>query len=153
MYAARYWLFQFNPKVYLWFERMLDTGGNKPEQWLAHRYSEYMKKGDFVAIRASGKDAGIYALGQLITSAVDKVLDKSDLKYWIKEEAANKFLYNRSVLVEYYKNLSTKPILDVEYEKDEVLKDLKTLTRQQATNFQIKSEQWQRIVELASIKV
>ena len=58
MYTARYWIFQFNPKIYLWFERMTDTDGKKPEQWLASRYSEYMKTGDFVCIRASGKIGG-----------------------------------------------------------------------------------------------
>jgi 5-methylcytosine-specific restriction enzyme B len=152
MYTARYWIFQFNPKVYRWFDRMTDTYGNKPEQWIASRYSEYMKKGDFVAIRASGKEAGIYALGQLITSAIDRPLDNSDLKYWQNEEAANKFLYNRSVLVEYSKNLSTTPILNIEYSKDYILKDLNVLTRQQSTNIQITLKQWQRIVELASKK-
>ena len=92
------------------------------------------------------------ALGHLITSAIDRGLDNSDLKYWPTEEAANKFLYNRSVFVEYSKNLLATPILESECLKDDLLKDLKALTRQQATNSPITAEHWQRIMELALLR-
>jgi hypothetical protein len=146
----RYWIFQFNPNIYLWFERMKNTAGKKPEQWLASRHGEYMKKGDFVAIWASGKKAGIYALGQLITYATENPLNADDYRYWRKEEAANKFLYCKSVWVEYLKNLSNNPIYELECKKDETLADMTILVRQQATNFQISFNQWQRIVMLAA---
>jgi hypothetical protein len=55
-----YWIFQFNPKKYPWFDRIKET--RNPELWLESQHPEYMKKGDFVAIWASGKNAGVYAL-------------------------------------------------------------------------------------------
>ena len=142
----RYWIFQFNPDIYYWFDRINET--HTPEQWLASQYAEYMKKGDFVAIWASGKSAGIYALSQMVTNATDMTLNPEDQKYWRNKQAINKFLYHPSVLVEHFKYLSTCPLLESQCLEDAILKSLCVLKHQQATNFLVEYEQWIRIVEL-----
>jgi DNA-directed RNA polymerase subunit RPC12/RpoP len=141
-----HWIFQFNPKTYRWFDRMKET--RRPEQWLASRDSEYMKKGDFVAIWASGKSAGVYALGQMVTYATYMSLSADDEKYWRNNQAIDKFLYHRSVLLEYFSDLSICPLLESRCLEDDTLKTLRVLDHLQATNFQINVEQWDRIVEL-----
>ncbi len=141
-----YWIFQFNPKTYRWFDRMKET--RRPEQWLASQDSERMKKGDFVAVWASGKSAGVFALGQMVTYATDMSLSADDEKYWRNKQAIDKFLYHKSVLVEYSRDLSTCPLLESRCSADDILKKLCVLNHLQATNFIITPEQWGRIVEL-----
>jgi hypothetical protein len=141
-----YWIFQFNPKVYRWFDRIKET--RKPELWLASQHPEYMKKGDFVAIWASGKSAGVYALSRTITFATDMSLNDDDKKYYQNDQAIYKFLYNRSVLIEHFRDLSTSPLFKSQCLEDATLKSLNVLNHQQATNILITTDQWSRIFEL-----
>jgi DNA-directed RNA polymerase subunit RPC12/RpoP len=62
----KHWLFQFNPSVYKWFDRIKDT--KEPEQWLISQHVQLIHKDDLVAIWGSGQKAGIYALGKIITN-------------------------------------------------------------------------------------
>ena len=148
-----YWIFQFNPKSYKCVERMHDNALiDKPAQWLTSRFSEYMKKDDFVAIWASGKKPGIIALGKLVTSPTDNPLNLKEQKFMVDERAIDKFLYNKSVFVKYFRDLSANSLLEHECLSDDILRTMDVLKHRQATNFQITKDEWNRIIFLSSKK-
>ncbi len=52
----KHWLFQFNPSIYNWFDRIKET--REPEQWLISQHVKLIHKNDLVAIFGSGQKAG-----------------------------------------------------------------------------------------------
>ncbi|MBS7638515.1 EVE domain-containing protein [Candidatus Bathyarchaeota archaeon] len=61
----RCWIFQFNPDKFRWFDWIKEN--KDAEQWLVTRHMLDIRKGDKAAIWASERDAGIYALSEVIT--------------------------------------------------------------------------------------
>jgi len=146
----KHWLFQFNPKIYRWFERIRDT--KEPEQWLTSRYAKYIHKGDLVAIWASGEKAGIYAVGEIITNPAKKQLNANQHKYWIDETGIYKFQEKDSVFIKYLNVTLDQPILQDECRGDPVLFELQVFNDPQGTNFRLTYEQWDRILQLMNRK-
>jgi 5-methylcytosine-specific restriction protein B len=139
-------MFQFNPKIYRWFDRIRDT--QEPEQWLTSQHSKYIHKGDLVAIWASGEKAGINALGQIITDPSKAQLKVDQVKYWIDKANISKFQENKSVLVKYLKIIKETPLLEDECQNNPTLLGLQVFINPQGTNFSLQYEQWQKITEL-----
>jgi hypothetical protein len=75
-------------------------------------------------------------------------LSDEDKKYYRNDQAIYKFHYNRSVLIEHFRDLSTSPLLKSQCLEDAILKSLNVLNHQQATNFLITIDQWSKILEL-----
>jgi hypothetical protein len=142
----KYWMFQFNPKIYRWFDRIRDT--QEPEQWLTSQHSKYIHKGDLVAIWASGEKAAINALGQIITDPSKAQLKVDQVKYWIDKANISKFQENKSVLVKYLKIIKETPLLEDECQNNPTLLGLQVFINPQGTNFSLQYEQWQKITEL-----
>jgi hypothetical protein len=144
----KHWLFQFNPSVYKWFDRIKDT--QEPEQWLISQHVRLIHKGDLVAIWGSGQKAGIYALGQVITNPAKNPLNPNQEKYFLDRDSISKFQAHYSAFVEYSKVCLEKPVLQEECSRDNVLLNMQILMKQQGTNFRLTFEQWTRISELTS---
>lgn len=144
----KHWLFQFNPSVYKWFDRIKDT--QQPEQWLVSQHFKLIQKGDLVAIWSSGHNAGVYALGQVITDPTKKPLNPAQIKYFPNSNDIRKFQEKRSAWVEYYKICIEKPVLQEECNRDKILLDLQVFITPQGTNFRLTAEQWSRILELTN---
>ena len=144
----KHWLFQFNPSVYKWFDRIQET--NEPEQWLISQCVKLIRKGDLVAIWGSGQRSGIYALGQVITNPAKNRLSPNQEKYFLDRDSISKFQEHYSAFVEYFKVCLEKPLLQEECSRDKALLDMQILTKQQGTNFRVTFEQWNRIIELTS---
>ena len=88
-----------------------------------------------VAIWASGKKAGITALGRMVTYPTDTPLNLEEQQFWMDERAINKFLYNKSVLVLYFQDLSANPLLEHECLSDDVLKTIDVLKTSASNKF------------------
>jgi hypothetical protein len=142
-----YWLFQFNPKIYRWFDRNIDT--NDPEQWLTSQHSKNIKERDLVAIWASGKKAGIYALGEIITNPTKTPLNLSQQKYYIDKTNIHKFQEKKSVTVKYF-NIKMEPLLEDQCRNDPILSEMQVFNNSQGTNFRLKNTQWNRILLAAN---
>jgi len=85
----QHWLFQFNPSMYNWFEWIRNN--KDTEQWLTSQHFKYICEGDLVAIWASGQQAGIYAMGQIVRNPGRIPLNPDQEKYYISEKEVFKF--------------------------------------------------------------
>lgn len=94
----RYWLFQFNPKIFRWHNQIRQTGSR--ERWLVSRYSTTIGVGNGVVIWSSGWEAGVHALGKIISYPRVVKLNDDEAKFWVDKSAVEKFKEKRSVLVE-----------------------------------------------------
>jgi len=142
----KHWLFQFNPSIYKWFDRIQNT--REPEQWLISQHFQLIHKDDLVAIWSSGQKAGIYALGKIITNPKQSLLNLGQEKYFLEEYDIGKFQEKYSAYVEYFKICLEKPLLKEECNKDTVLSNMQILTNSLGTNFRLTFEEWVRIQTL-----
>lgn len=141
------WLFQFNPSVYRWFDRIKDT--KEPEQWLVSQHFNRIRKGDLVAIWGSGQKAGIYALGKIITKPEISQLNLNQEKYFLERVYIDRFQEKYSAFVEYFKVCLENPLLQDECNQNSALSGMQVFMNQQGTNFRLTREQWYRILELS----
>jgi len=146
----RYWVFQFNPAIYRWFDWLKEN--RETEQWLISRYARDIKKGDKVAIWASGAGAGVYAIGEIVENPSKKPLTLGQQKYWAQQEDVFKFEYRDSVTIRHLKVFIDKPLLEDKCRKDPILSAMEILKQSQGTNFWLTKEQWNRILELVDEK-
>lgn len=142
----KHWLFQFNPSIYRWFDRIKET--REPEQWLINQYVKLIQKDDLVAVWCSGKQAGVYALGQIISIPAKSFLNPNQEKYFLNKSDIVKFQENLSAYVEYDQVYLENPLLPEECKEDNVLSEMQVFAKPQGTNFRLTPEQWQRIEEL-----
>ncbi len=140
------WLFQFNPSSYKWFERIKET--REPEQWLINQHVGRIHKGHLVAIWSSGKQAGVYALGQIVSIPVKKSLNPNQEKYFPNKTDIIKFLESLSAYVQYDKVYLESPLLQEECREDNILSEMQVFVNHQGTNFRLTPAQWDRICEL-----
>ncbi len=136
-----YWLFQGNPKYY----RVLD-GIRDFEQmpWLVTRYGKDIATSDGVLVWVSGKEAGIYAIAEVIEPA--QVLSKlPDRKYWAD---ASRATGKQQAIIEFTSKLLDRPLLKTIVLKELLLKNLLVIRAPNSTNFKVTPEEWQRVHEL-----
>ncbi|MEM2893345.1 MAG: EVE domain-containing protein [Candidatus Bathyarchaeia archaeon] len=99
------------------------------EQWLVTRHELDIRKGDKVAIWTSGRDAGIYALSEVITEPKDEPLNKEDEKYFKEKSYKIKFLQYKSVWIKHIKIFIENPLSKRECMGDQILKNMEILKK------------------------
>lgn len=136
-----YWLFQGNPKYY----RVLDGIRDFQQMpWLVTRYDKDIAPGDGVLVWVSGKEAGIYAIAEVIEPA--QVITKlPDLKYWAD---ASRATGKQQATIRFINKLLNSPLLKTILLKDPLLKNLLVIRAPNATNFKVTPEEWQQVHEL-----
>ena len=145
-----YWVFQFNPTIYAWFDRM--KGNRETEQWLTSQHARDIHEGDKVAIWASGDKAGVYAIGEIVVNPRKRPPNLEQEKYWTKKADVYKFREKNSVIIKYLKVIIDRPLLEDKCSRDPVLSAMAILKQSQGTNFPLTKEQWNRILELMDEK-
>ena len=113
------WLFQFNPALYRWFDRIKES--KETEQWLVSQYAKEIHNGDKVAVWASGENAGVYAVGEIITEPRKRLLAAEQEKYWVNQEDLLKFEEKYSVTLKYTRVIIDRPLLEDACNKDPIL--------------------------------
>jgi len=146
----KYWVFQFNSAVYEWFDWMKEN--RETEQWLTSQHARDIRKGDRVAIWASGDKAGVYAIGEIIANPSRRPLNPEQEKYWTEKTDANKFREKNSVTIRYLKVIIDMPLLEDKCREDPILSAMEILRQPQGTNFPLTKEQWNRILEVVDKK-
>jgi predicted RNA-binding protein with PUA-like domain/DNA-directed RNA polymerase subunit RPC12/RpoP len=144
----KHWIFQFNPATYGWFDWIKE--GRETEQWLTAQYAKEIREGDKVAIWSSGKESGVYAMGEILENPSIRPLSQEQAIYFKEEKDVDKFRWKKSVLVRYLKKIIDKPLLKENCSKDPILATLEILKRSEGTNFPLTEEQWDRIWKLAA---
>jgi predicted RNA-binding protein with PUA-like domain len=139
-----HWLFQGNPKYYRIFDAIKDF---EQMPWLVTRYAKDMAIGDGVLLWISGKQAGIYAIAEIIEPP-KKWEQRPDIGYWTelgKRKLAPDSLHAKLRITG---KLLDKPLLRSNLINDEILKNLMVIRVPNSTNFKLLAEQWQRVFEL-----
>lgn len=135
-----YWLFQGNPKYY----RVLDSIKDFEQMpWLVTRYSKDIAVGDGVLIWVAGKEAGIYAIAEIIDTT--KILENvPDTEYWLDKTKIGK----PQAQIKFTQKLLGKPLLKEDLKKDEILGNLLILRAPNSTNFKVTFEEWEQVHKL-----
>lgn len=141
----KHWLFQFNPSIYKWFDRIKIT--REPEQWLVSQHFKLIHKGDLVAIWSSGQNAGVYAFGQIITNPIQAPLNLKQETYFPNKEDIKKFERSHSIYVEYSKLCLEKPLLQRKCSENKILSGMQIFMNPQGTNFRLTPEQWDQLLD------
>lgn len=136
-----YWLFQANPKYSRIFDALREL---EQIYWLVTRYSREMAPEDGVLIWVAGKQAGVYAIAQII--APPHFVDTPpDIDYWLMPLRARGRIY---APIQFIQKFVEAPVLKTEVRHDRILRRLQVLHAPHNTNFRVTLEEWQRLKQL-----
>ena len=130
------WIFQANPAHYNIAQSLSNEG---TELWNCMQHAAKIKTGDRVLIWISGKQAGIYAVGEVLTDPVGRQDTERGQGYW--KSGGGKMLRPR-VQVKYHRVLLDRPLLRQLLMWDPALGNLKVLVQPRGTNFSVTPEEW-----------
>lgn len=134
------WIFQANPDRY----RIDDSLRIEyQEHWNLNQHAAKVEVGDRVLIWISGREAGIYAVGKVVTPPVVMPDSPQGQGYWI--DSAEGLKPKPRVLVRYSHLLLSNPLLKSYLETDPVLQDMRIITFPRGTNFPVSDEQWKAL--------
>ena len=138
------WLFQGSPTFYRMFDAIKDLN---EIPWPLNRNKQDISVGDKAIIWISGRQAGIYALGEIIEPV--KIFEElSDINYWIDPNMLNNMLNQPGPLIRLTTKLLDHPLLRKDLKQDSILKDLSVIRAPRGSLFKVTPEQWNRVYEL-----
>jgi hypothetical protein len=133
------WFFQANPNRYDILNALSDPELEN-QCWQVNQHKDEIKKGDVALLWMSGKEAGIYAVSEIISDTAVMPDFPAEEKYWVSEADRGK---NRlKVTIKIIKKLVNNPILRTELKGMSGLQNLSILRFSQGTNFPISNEEW-----------
>ncbi|MBU1044552.1 MAG: EVE domain-containing protein [Candidatus Omnitrophica bacterium] len=146
----RAWIFQANPQRYDILNALSDERLDV-DVWLVNQYKDYIKKGDIGLIWMSGKEAGIYAVIDIMSDPDYCKDSPMSTRYWTSDEDKDKvklrikFKYKIKLINDYISREELKNIPG--------LRNMKIFKMPQATNFPVTKEEWQIISKLIEKKI
>lgn len=143
--SSSVWLFQANPKYYDLAAELENFRVGDEDSWSVKRYGDEMRAGDNVVLWQAGKDAGIYAIGQLLGAPY-----KSDLHPTKEELEEHPYLGAPQRVNFRYTQILEEPIYRDALKEHEVLRGMQVLKAPQATNFRVAHQEWEAIKRLVS---
>ncbi len=141
--AARgsgYWIFQANPSRYRIFESL---ARESDEWWNLNQHADEVGMGDRVLIWIAGPDAGVYAVGTVVTAPIVTADSASGQAYWLEPEAGRRA--KPRVRVRYDRVLLDRPLRKPYLAAGPALWDLPILRFPRGTNFRVSEEEWRGI--------
>lgn len=135
--TSKYWLFQANPTRY----RIHEALEQKAEDyWNLNQHASQISVGDRVLIWICGDEAGIYAVGTVVTAPVVMPDAPGGTPYWRPPSSGSQ--PRPRVLVRFDQKLLDQPLRKAFLLTDPVLSGLRVLHQPRATNFPVTVEQW-----------
>lgn len=131
------WIFQANPNKYDIFTSLKKE---KQEYWNLNQQAKKIKMGDRVLIWISGSEAGIYAIGTVISEVIFRPDSPKGISYWFKKSSGK--AKKPRVLVRYEKIFIEEPLLKIFLRYDPNLTNLNIIRSPQGTNFPVTKEEW-----------
>lgn len=138
--TRRTWIFQGSPDKY---HLSTSLQIEREEFWNLNQHAKDVRAGDRVLIWISGSEAGIYALGTVLTDPVVRPDSSTGVGYWCNPREGLKA--KARVRVRYDRLLFDCPLRKVYLQADPTLWDLSILRMPRATNFAVTEEEWQAI--------
>jgi predicted RNA-binding protein with PUA-like domain len=146
MDVRKTWLFQANPTKY---EILRSLQAERVELWNVRQHAREVRVGDRVLIWLSGDDAGIYALGTILSEPHKTPDSPTGQQYWI-ESSEGRRPYPR-VEVRYDRLLVDRPLSKAYLQAIPGLWGMRILEFPRGTNFPVTSSEWEIIEELLSV--
>ena len=158
------WIQQINRKYYRFFD-LIQSGNFHKEWWhISNNLTKIqieIKKENMVFFwlsdkYAGSKDAGIYAMGEVIVDPKKITLSDCELGYkYCTPEFLKKFTDGNLSCLHFQckliKEFIDKPILKEYLRDNPTLKDLSVIRAPQPANFRVTQEQWQELKQLYPI--
>lgn len=141
------WLFQARPEQYDLRAELSKRRVGDLSSWSVTDNSREMHLGDAVILWQSGKDAGIYALGELTGEPYEKIYEEGSEPPWAKSKGDGQPVAERRVSFKYTTILSD-PILKAVIRQDPVLAGMQVIRSPQGTNFRVTPEEWEALQKL-----
>lgn len=132
-----FWLFQANPNRYR-IEDSLHV--EQKEEWNLNQHAKDVRLGDRVGIWICGDQAGLYAVGTVLTEPAIRADSETGIEYWTNPQDGRR--PKARVTVRYDSVFLDRPLLKVYVESDPALQTLKILHFPRGTNFALTSEEW-----------
>jgi hypothetical protein len=136
--SRRTWIFQANPAKYRIEDSLLLE---HEELWNLNQHATDVRPGDRVLIWICGKDAGIYAVGTVLTAPVIMSDTPKGMEYWLDPAAGRR--PKARVRVRYDKVFPDKPLNKRFLLADPALRDLSIIRSPRGTNFSVTEGEWQ----------
>ena len=142
---SRAWIFQANPQRY----DILNSIADKElveDVWEVSRYKDQIRAGHICLIWMSGKESGIYAVGDVTSDPEFMVDSPASTKYWVYD--ADKSQARLRVKYKYRLKLVNNPIMRAELKSIPELQNMEIFRQPQGTNFRVTNEEWETILDL-----
>lgn len=134
------WIFQANPKYY----RIKESLQKESEEfWNLRQHASDVQVGDRVLIWICGSEAGIYALGSVITPPTELPDSPAGEEYWSEQSEARNV--RPRVLVQYEEVFLERPLLKVFLQCDPDLWGLRIIEQPRGTNFPVTPQEWKAL--------
>ena len=146
---SRVWIFQTNPQKYDIINALADER-IKEDVWQVNQHKDEIRKGDMGLIWMSGKEAGIYAVIDIISDPEFLVESQISAQYWTGE--ADKLQHKLRVKYIYKLKLINSPVYKQQLKNIPELSNLSILRFFQGTNFPVTDKEWLIISKMIETK-
>lgn len=144
--ANNIWIFQANPQRYDILNALADEEVVSNMCWSVNQHKNDISKGDIGMIWLSGKEAGIYAIAEIISDPQFMEESDAEKKYWI--DLADDEGKKLRIKMKIERNLLNNPLSKETIRNTEVLQNLSILRLPRGTNFKVTPNEWNKIKEL-----
>jgi EVE domain/Endonuclease NucS C-terminal domain len=141
--AGNIWIFQANPQRYDIMNALADDEIGDSIHWLVNQHKTKISKGHIGMIWLSGKEAGIYAITEILTDPELMLEPEPEKKYWT--DASDKEGEKTRVKMKIIKSLLHSPLTKETILKTAGLQGMRILRQPQGTNFRVTTEEWEII--------
>jgi len=141
------WIFQANPQRYDIMNALADNEVTSNEvHWEINQHKSEIFKGHTALIWLSGKEAGIYAIAEILTDPEVMAENRAEKKYWI--DIADQVGERLRVKMKILRNLLQNPITKEAIKNITGLRGLSILKQPRGTNFPVRVEEWNLIMRI-----
>lgn len=144
--ADNIWIFQANPQRYDILNALADEEIGSNICWTVNQYKNDIAKGHIGIIWLSGREAGIYAILEIVSDPQFMEEPAAEKKYWT--DSVDKEGEKLRVKMKIAKNMLSNPLTKETIRNTDGLQNLSILRMPQGTNFKVTSDEWNRIKEL-----
>jgi hypothetical protein len=148
--GKKIWFFQANPNRYDILNALSDRELTT-QCWQINQHKNVIKKGDIALLWMSGKEAGIYAIADIISDPLTMSDFPAEEKYWVNEEDRDQ--KRLKVIIKIRWNLINNPLFRHELLNKEGLNNLSILKFSQGTNFPVSEKEWVVIRKMVDDRV
>ena len=144
--SERVWIFQAKPERYDIMNALADDEIGEEMHWSVNQHKKEIAKGDIGIIWLSGKEAGIYAITEILTDPTVMEEPDAEKKYWIDSE--DKEGEKLNVKMKIIKKMLSSPLLKEKIKSINGLQNMSIFRNPRGTNFPIKPDEWNIIRDL-----